>query len=245
MATAIADAAAARRAYLDETGGRYVHVIAAGGIHTSADVAKAIACGADAVMLGEPLTWSQTAPAGGWYWPTSTAHPVVPRGFAAPCGPADVPLGQLLLGPAAGADGRTNLFGALAPRDGEGRLLRSEVVPEGRVVRPDVSLRRPRSTRAGTRIRWWHPEPPAAVRRYSPHRVTYKRRAAGKRWRGGEREIGRGSGGHRELRTRRRAATARAPGRFAWHRRAQRRPAGTDRRPVRGRNSRRRRGSRR
>ena len=58
MATAIADAAAARRAYLDETGGRYVHVIAAGGIHTSADVAKAIACGADAVMLGEPLTWS-------------------------------------------------------------------------------------------------------------------------------------------------------------------------------------------
>ncbi len=113
MATAIADAAAARRAYLDETGGRYVHVIAAGGIHSSADVAKAIACGADAVMLGEPLTWSDAAPAAGWYWPTTTAHPVVPRGFAAPCGPADVPLRQLLLGPATGADGRTNLFGAL------------------------------------------------------------------------------------------------------------------------------------
>lgn len=113
MATAIVDAAAARRAYLDETGGRYVHVIAAGGIHSSADIAKAIACGADAVMLGEPLTWAQQAPADGWYWPNTAAHPVVPRGFAAPCGPADVSLRQLLVGPALGADGRTNLFGAL------------------------------------------------------------------------------------------------------------------------------------
>jgi IMP dehydrogenase len=113
MATAIADAAAARRSYLDETGGRYVHVIAAGGIESSADIAKAIACGADAVMLGEPLTWAEQVPAAGWYWPTTAAHPVLPRGFAAPVGPADVPLEQLLLGPALGADGRTNLFGAL------------------------------------------------------------------------------------------------------------------------------------
>lgn len=113
MATAIADAAAARRSYLDETGGRYVHVIAAGGIESSADIAKAIACGADAVMLGEPLTWAADVPAAGWYWPTTAAHPVLPRGFAAPIGPADVPLEQLLLGPAIGADGRTNLFGAL------------------------------------------------------------------------------------------------------------------------------------
>ncbi len=113
MATAIADAAAARRAYLDETGGRYVHVIAAGGIETSADIAKAIACGADAVMLGEPLSWAAEAPAAGWYWPSTAAHPVLPRGFGAPCGPADVPLAQLLTGPALGADGRTNLFGAL------------------------------------------------------------------------------------------------------------------------------------
>ena len=113
MATAIADAAAARRSYLDETGGRYVHVLAAGGIESSADIAKAIACGADAVMLGEPLTWAAEAPAAGWYWPTTAAHPVLPRGFAAPVGPADVPMEQLLLGPALGADGRTNLFGAL------------------------------------------------------------------------------------------------------------------------------------
>jgi IMP dehydrogenase len=113
MATAIADAAAARRSYLDETGGRYVHVVAAGGINSSADIAKAIACGADAVMIGEPLTWAAEAPAAGWYWPTTAAHPVLPRGFAAPCGPADVPLTQLLMGPALGADGRSNLFGAL------------------------------------------------------------------------------------------------------------------------------------
>ncbi|GAA2004262.1 GuaB3 family IMP dehydrogenase-related protein [Nakamurella flavida] len=113
MATAIADAAAARRSYLDETGGRYVQVIAAGDIDTSADVAKAIACGADAVMIGEPLATAQGAPADGWFWPTTAAHPVLPRGFATPVGPADISLEQLLLGPATGADGRSNLFGAL------------------------------------------------------------------------------------------------------------------------------------
>jgi IMP dehydrogenase len=57
--TAIADAAAARRDYLDETGGRYVHLIADGGISTSGDIAKAIGCGADAVMLGEPLSLAE------------------------------------------------------------------------------------------------------------------------------------------------------------------------------------------
>ena len=62
MATAIVDAAAARRDYLDETGGRYVHVIADGGMAGSGDMAKAIACGADAVMLGEQLAEAADVP---------------------------------------------------------------------------------------------------------------------------------------------------------------------------------------
>ena len=80
MATAIADAAAARREYLDETGGRYVHVLADGDIHTSGDLAKAIACGADAVVLGTPLAMAAEALGGGWFWPTAAAHPSLPRG---------------------------------------------------------------------------------------------------------------------------------------------------------------------
>ncbi|MBE7161376.1 MAG: GuaB3 family IMP dehydrogenase-related protein [Williamsia herbipolensis] len=113
MATAIADAAAARRSYLDETGGRYVHVIAAGDIDSSGDIAKAIACGADAVMLSELLAESDSAPAAGWYWPSTAAHPVLPRGVPVPTGSAAVPLDRLLSGPATDADGRSNLFGAL------------------------------------------------------------------------------------------------------------------------------------
>ena len=123
MATAIADAAAARRSYLDETGGRYVHVIAAGDLHSSADIAKAIACGADAVMLGEPLTEAAEAPAQGWYWPNTAAHPVLPRGIVGPCGAADTPLEQLLLGPATSALGITNLFGALRRAMGKAGYL--------------------------------------------------------------------------------------------------------------------------
>ena len=80
MATAIADAAAARREYLDETGGRYVHVLADGDIHSSGDLAKAIACGADAVVLGTPLALAEEALADGWFWPAAAAHPSLPRG---------------------------------------------------------------------------------------------------------------------------------------------------------------------
>src|SRR6476620_3154187 len=80
LASAIADAAAARRDYLDETGGRYVHVIADGDIATSGQLAKAIACGADAAVLGAPLAVAAEAPGRGWYWPSSAAHPSVPRG---------------------------------------------------------------------------------------------------------------------------------------------------------------------
>ncbi|MGY2003902.1 GuaB3 family IMP dehydrogenase-related protein [Blastococcus sp. SYSU DS1024] len=114
LASAIADAAAARRDYLDETGGRYVHVIANGRIETSGAIARALACGADAVQLGEPLRVAAEAPAGGVWWDSVAAHPRLPRGAtSAPVEPSGS-LEQVLLGPAESADGRTNLFGALA-----------------------------------------------------------------------------------------------------------------------------------
>jgi IMP dehydrogenase len=113
MATAIADAAAARRDYLDETGGRYVHLIADGGISTSGDIAKAIGCGADAVMLGEPLSLAEGAPAGGAWWHSSASHPSLPRGGFCISGEPDGTLEELLFGPADRPDGQLNLFGGL------------------------------------------------------------------------------------------------------------------------------------
>ncbi|ROT34240.1 GuaB3 family IMP dehydrogenase-related protein [Micromonospora sp. HM5-17] len=113
MATAIADAAAARRDYLDETGGRYVHLIADGDIQTSGDIAKALGCGADAVMLGRPLSRCVEAPAGGAWWHPAASHPKLPRGAY---GMAGEPLGsmeQLLFGPADDPNGQLNLFGGL------------------------------------------------------------------------------------------------------------------------------------
>ncbi|CAM3568454.1 GuaB3 family IMP dehydrogenase-related protein [Stackebrandtia soli] len=116
MASAIADAAAARRDYLDETGGRYVHLIADGDIHTSGDIAKAIACGADAVMIGEPLRECDAAPAGGAWWHSAASHPKLPRGNYSSGTDVDeerVSMETLLYGPAAIPDGTVNLFGGL------------------------------------------------------------------------------------------------------------------------------------
>ena len=115
MATAIADAAAARRDYLDETGGRYVHVIADGDIHNSGDLIKAIACGADAAVLDTPLAASASAPGGGWYWPSAAAHPDTPRGaLLQVAGDADRPsLERVLNGPSDDPFGELNLVGAL------------------------------------------------------------------------------------------------------------------------------------
>jgi IMP dehydrogenase len=115
MATAIVDAAAARRDYLDETGGRYVHVIADGGVHASGDLAKSIACGADAVMLGEPLSSASDMPGRGLYWTAAAAHPSLPRSRVQFGVETDtqVDLPTLLFGPSSDPDGRVNLFGAL------------------------------------------------------------------------------------------------------------------------------------
>ncbi|GLZ59345.1 GuaB3 family IMP dehydrogenase-related protein [Micromonospora sp. M51] len=113
MATAIADAAAARRDYLDETGGRYVHLIADGDIQTSGDIAKALGCGADAVMLGEPLSLCEEAPAGGAWWHSAASHPSLPRGAFEVSGEPLGSMEQLLFGPADEADGQLNLFGGL------------------------------------------------------------------------------------------------------------------------------------
>ena len=80
MASAVADVAAARRDYLDESGGRYVHVIADGSIGKSGDVAKAIACGADAVMVGSPFARATDAPGRGLHWGSEAHHRELPRG---------------------------------------------------------------------------------------------------------------------------------------------------------------------
>jgi IMP dehydrogenase len=111
QATAIADATGARIRYLEETG-RYVHVIADGGMRTGGDIAKAIAVGADAVMLGSPITAAEEAPAQGAHWGMATFHPELPRGTRVTTGRLGT-LEEILVGPAHENDGRRNLFGAL------------------------------------------------------------------------------------------------------------------------------------
>jgi IMP dehydrogenase len=111
QATAIADAAGARMRHLDETG-VYCQVIADGGMSRGGDIAKAIACGADAVMIGSPLTSANEAPGKGYHWGMATFHPTLPRGARVRT-EIRGSLKEILVGPAHENDGRLNLFGAL------------------------------------------------------------------------------------------------------------------------------------
>ena len=112
MATAVADVAAARRDYMDESGGRYVHVIADGGLGTSGDIVKAIACGADAVMLGTVLARASESPGHGWHWGPEAVSSSLPRGQRVWVG-THGSIETILNGPATSANGTENLIGAL------------------------------------------------------------------------------------------------------------------------------------
>lgn len=112
LATAIADVQEARRDYLDESGGRYVHIIADGGMGNSGNFIKALAMGADAVMLGTPLARATEAPGRGMHWGAEARHPSLPRGMRTNVGTV-APLENILFGPSHKADGTTNFVGAL------------------------------------------------------------------------------------------------------------------------------------
>jgi IMP dehydrogenase len=112
MASAVADVAGARRDYMDESGGRYVHVIADGSIGRSGDLAKAIACGADAVMIGSPFARASDAPGQGFHWGGEAVHAALPRGERVAIGTVGT-LEEILFGPSRVADGTMNLVGAL------------------------------------------------------------------------------------------------------------------------------------
>lgn len=112
MASAVADVAAARRDYLDESGGRYVHVIADGSMGRSGDIVKAFACGADAAMVGSVFARATDAPGHGAHWGAEAWHPHLPRGARHQMEQVGT-LTEVVNGPSRSADGTMNIMGAL------------------------------------------------------------------------------------------------------------------------------------
>ncbi|CAD5916883.1 putative oxidoreductase ML0388 [Planktothrix tepida] len=125
QATAVADCAAARNDFYQETG-RYVPIIADGGLITGGDICKCIACGADGVMIGSPFARAKEAPGRGYHWGMATPSPVLPRGTRIRVGTTGT-LEQILRGPAQLDDGTHNLLGALKTSMG---TLGAQTIPE-------------------------------------------------------------------------------------------------------------------
>jgi IMP dehydrogenase len=111
QATATADCAAARDDYYAQTG-KYIPIIADGGIITGGDICKCLACGADAVMIGSPIARAAEAPGGDYHWGMATPSPVLPRGTRIKVGTTGT-IGEILVGPAKLDDGTHNLLGAI------------------------------------------------------------------------------------------------------------------------------------
>ena len=131
MASAVADVAGARRDYMDESGGRYVHVIADGSIGRSGDIAKAIACGADAVMIGSPFARASDAPGQGFHWGAEAHHAELPRGERVEIGTVGTLRGDPVR-PVAGRRRHDEPRRRPAARDGDHRLHRAQGVPADR-----------------------------------------------------------------------------------------------------------------
>ena len=154
MASAVADVAGARRDYMDESGGRYVHVIADGSIGRSGDIAKAIACGADAVMIGSPFARASDAPGQGFHWGAEAHHAELPRGERVEIGTVGT-LQEILFGPSRVADGTMNLD----RRAASGRWRRpatpsSRSSSGSRSSSPDEKVGRRASVRRRSRASW-------------------------------------------------------------------------------------------
>ena len=128
QATAVADCAAAREDFFKETG-KYVPIIADGGLITGGDICKSIACGADAVMIGSPFARAKEAPGRGFHWGMATPSPVLPRGTRIRVGTTGT-LEQILRGPAGLDDGTHNLLCAIPSTRGIGSSVEA-ASPDG------------------------------------------------------------------------------------------------------------------